>query len=140
MTGTSTAAARKQIQLGVAILRGCFAWLKPYGFPWPTRDFSRDHVQIALMVYSWGQGNMKPYLDQLRSTGRPITAAEIASRWPNLGKPANQPLRYSRRVWKKAHGGGLVSPGPGKKTKPDSMGWGILAIVAMVAFATKKER
>lgn len=139
MTGTSTAAARKQIQLGVVILRGCLAWLKGYGFPWPTRDFKRDHVQIALMVYAWGQGNMGPYLDQLRSEGRPITAAEIASRWPTLGQPKNQPLRYSRRVWKKTHDAG-VAGAPAKETKPDSMGWGILAIAAMVAIATSRKR
>lgn len=140
MTGNSTMSVRMQIRIGVYILKNSLAWLSRYGFPWPAPDPGEDHVRIGLMVYAWGPGHMKPYLDQLRSTGRPITAAEIATRWPGLGQPANQPIRYSQRVWNKAYGVAGVSPAPVKETKPDSMGWGILAIVAMAAFATSRKR
>lgn len=136
MTGCSDRAARMQIRIGVSILRSSLAWLEQYGLPWPAGALNDEQIKIGLMVYAWGPGNMRPYLEELRSTRRPITAAEISAAWPELGKPANQPLRYSRRVWNKTYGAG-ESPRPGKETKPDSMGWGILAIVAMAAIATR---
>jgi len=138
LTGHSTRSARMQIRIGAYILKNSLAWLSRYGFPWPAPEPGEDHVRIGLMVYAWGPGHMKPHLDQLRSEGRPITAAQIAARWPDLGKPANQPLRYSRRVWKKTHGDAGDVGEPTKKTKPDSLGWGILAIAALVAFASRR--
>lgn len=135
MTGKTTAAVRKQIKLGVFILRGSLSWLRRYGFPWPGGKLSAEQIKVGLMVYLWGPGNMKPYLDELQATGRPITAARIGARWPNLGQPANAPLRYSRNVWKKAFGSGTM-PVPGRRPA-DGSGWGILALAAMVAIAMR---
>ena len=141
MTGKTRSAVKRQIQLGVSILRSSLAWLEEYGFPssWPAGDISDEQIKIGLMVYAWGPGNMKPYLDELRTTGKPVTAAEISAAWPELGKPKNQPLSYSRTVWNKAYGAGDVPPGPVKeKRSSDGLGWGILAIVAMAVSAIRR--
>lgn len=135
MTGKGTSSARKQIELGVFILRGSFAWLKRYGFAWPSKRLNEEQIRIGLMVYAWGPGNMKPYLDELQEAGRPITAAEIGARWPGLGKPQNQPLRYSRVVWNRSFQSGGVVPGPEYKKRSNDSGWGILAIAAIAAIA-----
>lgn len=141
MTGKTTMAARKQIQLGIFILRRSLAWLRRYGFPWPAAKLVDEQIKIGLMIYLWGSGNMKPYLDELWAAGRPITAAEIGARWPRLGQPQNAPVRYSRLVWHKAFGTGDLPPVPEKRPS-DGFGWGILAIavIAMVAIAERKKR
>ena len=134
MTGKTTTAARKQIQLGIFILRRSLAWLRRYSFPWPSGRLSDEQIRVGLMVYAWGPGNMGPYLDELRDARRPITAAEIGARWPRLGQPENAPVRYSRIVWSKSFGPGV----PVLKKRPtDGLGWGILAI-AVIAFATTR--
>lgn len=136
LTGKTTMAARKQIQLGIFILRRSLAWLRRYGFPWPSGNLNDEQIRIGLMVYAWGSGNMQPYLDKIRDTRRPITAAGIGARWPGLGKPKNEPLRYSRLVWHKAFGTG-IAPVP-EKRPTDGLGWGILAIAVMAALATTR--
>ena len=134
LTGKATAAARKQIQLGVYILRGSISWLARYGFPWPASKLSDEQIKIGLMVYAWGPGNMKPYLDEIQATGTQPRAAEIRARWPDLGKPKNNPLRYSRRVWNNSFGAGDAGA-PATKTKTQYVGWGVIAIAAVVANA-----
>lgn len=139
MTGTSTAAARTQIKLGIAFLRDSLAWLKQYGFGWPGAPLSDEQIKIGLMTYAWGPGNLGPYLDELEHDQVAITAGAIAARWPDLGKPQNQPIVYSRLVWNKAFGAGGIMPGPAPpKRSSDGLGWGILAIAALAAFATSR--
>ena len=145
MTGRTNAAAGVQIRLGVWVLKNAFAWLAlKYGFPWPGGRLEAEQIKIGLMVYAWGQGHMKPYLDTLAADQVPITSAEISTRWPELGKPKNQPLMYSKTVFNQAFGPGL-SPTTGPKPqpkiiKPDSGSWVILPIVAMAAWAMTRKK
>jgi hypothetical protein len=116
MSGTSSTAARMQIRLGVWILRESLAWCRLYGFLWPDGPLSDDQIKIALMVYAWGGHNLAPYLDQLVQEGTPVTAAAIATRWPDMGAPKNAPVKFSQRVWNKAFGGGAGATVPAPVT------------------------
>jgi hypothetical protein len=110
MSGTSEAAARMQIRLGLWILRDSLSWLQRYGFPWPAGALTDDQIKIGLMIYAWGAHNLEPYLAQLQNEGAPVTASEIATRWPDMGAPKNAPVKFSQRVWNKAFGGGVGGP------------------------------
>lgn len=106
MGGTSETAARMQVRLGLWILRDSLSWLnRNYGFPWPAGAASDDQIKIGLMIYAWGARNVGPYLEQLKNEGAPVTASEIATRWPTMGAPKNAPVKFSQRVWNKAFGG-----------------------------------
>jgi hypothetical protein len=136
MTGSSAAAAKIQLRLGIAILRSSFAWLNRYGFAWPGAPLSHEQVKIGLMVYAWGQGNIKPYLDELVILGRPITALEISTRWPALGEPQNHPLRYSRVVYNKVYGAGAGAGKQHKKRRGESFA-APLAIAALLWWSAR---
>lgn len=138
MTGQTMLDAEAQIMLGVHFLKLSLAWLKQYGFGWPGAPLSDEQIKVGLMTYAWGPGNLGPYLDELERDQVAVTAAAIAARWPELGKPANQPLVYSRSVWNKIYGPGEVTPAPAPpKRSNDGLGWGILALAAVAVWASR---
>jgi len=143
LTSSSVAGGRKQIMLGAEILRGAVAWVtNRYRVPEIAGNPNANLYRIALMVYAWGQGNMRPYLDQLQEEIGYISLQEIAARWPDLGAPKNHPVQFSNRVWKKAYSGGPPPSKPIKviqpKKKSSRAGLGLLALAGLVWATTRR--
>lgn len=142
MTGGGYSDARKQIKLGVSVLRGCLFWLHVRDadrWPWPAGQLTNDQIRLALVAYAWGQRRLGKKLNILRSEGEPETFAALARRWPSLGEPANQPLVYVSRVTRAItqSGEGEITPTPGSillasRKKKGPLG-GLILVAAIAA-------
>ena len=110
MTGDSTAAAKKQIQVGLwALNRNIRAIEATTGTKLIERGrLNLDTLKLALVAYAWGIGRTKKKLKELKKGGRAPTFENLQSTWPTLGEPANRPIKYANRIVNR-----VLKPGPG---------------------------
>lgn len=129
MTGSTTAAAQKQIDVGVwtlnnnirAVERATGKQLAQGG------KIDLDLMKLVLVAYAWGIGRLKRKLAELGEAGKAPTFKNLAATWPELGKPANRPIFYANKI---------VNRIVGKPTKPGGKpvtggGGGNIALIAL---------
>lgn len=139
MTGTSSRAAKIQIQLGTAIFRSALLSLHqfdPVRFPFPKGPPTTDQNLIALMIYAYGFGNVRPLLVEIKQANIPITFATIAARWPQFGWPKNRPVQFAQWVMQKVTGRTFEQTQPA--TKRAGAG-GLLLVAAFLAWTWSKQ-
>jgi hypothetical protein len=129
--------ARKQIRVGVWVLRNSLAWLNSYDpklFPWPKGKLTDDQARLGLCVYAIGPASTKIQLDGLRVSGRPLTFDSLASFAPEWGAPANRPIHYAGTVWDRYTAYAGLPPAVTIKTKTARAGAGAGVVLLALAF------
>lgn len=123
LRGTSSAAARAQIRVGLWVLN--HYWKKVRGWYQKYQAEPPAFIDQALFgdsSYLLGWGNVKPKMDQLLAAKKPVEWTVCASTWPGWGGLSNRPIGRGQEIWNRyiqaggdAGGGGAdpdVDPDP----------------------------
>jgi hypothetical protein len=131
MGGTSQAAARIQIRVGIWLLRRKQGQVEK----WLTKRVQgtpahRDVVMIGDTAYAMGWGATRKKLQKLEAEGLPLTFDSLAEHFPMWGysqkreKWINRPLKHARGTWKRyqaaegSHPYGATGEGEGADIEP----------------------
>ena len=103
MTGNTNADAKKQIALGTYILKNNFTWLhklNPTIFPFPIGNLTSNQLSFGLAAYAYGNKRVLDKINELRKLKMAIRWENLVKKWPNWGRPANNPIYYVSKIKK----------------------------------------
>jgi hypothetical protein len=107
VTGKDFNSGNLQIRIGVDLLKRLIPKIKQILPEIPERvgaDLREDFVKYTLVSYAWGIGRLQKKIAELRAKGSPVDWNTFQNTYPDLGKPANRPIYYANKVWRKSKG------------------------------------
>jgi len=104
MTGATKADGMKQIQVGIWTFLNNVRALERLTNQslFSGNRLNLNLLKLVLVSYAWGIGNLRNKLDVLADLNLDPTFDNLRATFPELGKPANQPLVYVDRIFRKA--------------------------------------
>lgn len=105
-SGISDDAARIQIKMGVTVLKTVVKLLQPYlpDLKMTAPSVPKDALAFVLMAYAIGHVPVIRLLQKMAAERRSQTLVEAETSEPDLGKPANRPFFYAKKILKKVAG------------------------------------
>lgn len=105
-SGIDMDSARIQIQQGVFVLKQVVKLLAPYlpDLKMTAPSIPKNSLAFVLMAYAIGHVPVIKLLQKMQMERREQTLVEAETSDPNLGKPANRPFFYAKKILKKVAG------------------------------------
>jgi len=130
MRGNSLADGYKQIDVGIWAFKNNVRILERIlGQTLVSNNrLNENLLKLVLVAYAWGIGNLRNKLDVLRDLNLEPNFNNLKRTFPTLGQPANQPLVYVERIFRKARKYSNLAP------VAAGAGLGMLALIGGLIF------
>lgn len=137
MIGTTYSSGIKQMNVGIWTFLNNINAVERYlnQSLFMNNRLNENLLKLVLVSYSWGIGNLRNKLNVLKDLNLEPTYYNLKATFPELGKPANQPLIFVDRILRKSEKYGNLTV---KQIESGASALGLLLLGGLAIWAFKK--